>query len=108
MKNLLALLVILTCALRPLTAAPLGKPASPTGRTTETGVFLLMFDDSWPSHWQVAIPELQQRGLIANLLPLPGKGEYKVYAQKWGERIGRLRHGLWEPHHDPQRRFGSR
>jgi hypothetical protein len=48
-----------------------------------TGVFLLMFDDSWPSHWQVAIPELQKRGLIATFYINPGKGEYKVFAEKW-------------------------
>lgn len=83
MKNLLALLVVLTCALRPLAAAPLGETRVANWKDDRTGVFLLMFDDSWPSHWQVAIPELQQRGLIATFYICPGKGEYKVYAQKW-------------------------
>ncbi len=30
-----------------------------------TAAFLLMFDDSWPSHFQVAAPELAKRQMIA-------------------------------------------
>lgn len=83
MKNLLALLVVLTCTLRPLAAASPGETRVANWKDDRTGVFLLMFDDSWPSQWQVAIPELEQRGLIATFYICPGKGEYKVFAQKW-------------------------
>lgn len=52
-----------------------------------TAVFLLMFDDSWPSHWQVAAPELAKRGLIATFYICPAKGEFKVYAAKWEQEL---------------------
>src|SRR5690242_5484276 len=45
-------------------------------------VFLLMFDDSWPSHLQMAIPALSARGMTATFYINPGKGEYKVPALK--------------------------
>ena len=83
MKHLLPFFILLACTLRPLAAAPLGETRVANWKDDRTGVFLLMFDDSWPSHWQVAIPELEQRGLIATFYICPGKGEYKVFAQKW-------------------------
>ncbi|QIF01534.1 polysaccharide deacetylase family protein [Roseimicrobium sp. ORNL1] len=52
-----------------------------------TAVFLLMFDDSWPSHWQVAAPELVKRGLTATFYICPAKGEYKVHADKWEKEL---------------------
>ena len=42
-------------------------------------VFLLMFDDGWPSHWQVAAPELRKRG----------KGEFTKFARTWAEDVWR-------------------
>lgn len=73
----------MACVVRPVAAAPVGETRVANWKDDRTGVFLLMFDDGWPSHWQVAIPELEQRGLIATFYICPGKGEYKVYAQKW-------------------------
>jgi peptidoglycan/xylan/chitin deacetylase (PgdA/CDA1 family) len=49
--------------------------------------FLLMFDDSWPSHVQVAAPELVKRGLIATFYINPGKGEYLKFATDWQEKL---------------------
>lgn len=49
--------------------------------------FLLMFDDSWPSHVQVAAPELVKRGLIATFYINPGKGEYLKFAADWQEKL---------------------
>jgi len=46
-------------------------------------VFLLMFDDSWPSQWQVALPALVDRGLIATFYVNPGKGEFLKFKEKW-------------------------
>ena len=83
MKNPLALLAGLFCALQSLAAAPLGETRVANWKDDRTGVFLLMFDDSWPSHWQVAMPELQNRGLIATFYICPGKGEYKACQAKW-------------------------
>ena len=48
-----------------------------------TGVFMLMFDDGWPSHFQVAVPELEKRGLIATFYICPAKGEFKTQAKEW-------------------------
>jgi len=45
--------------------------------------FLLMFDDGWPSHWQVAVPELAKRHLTATFYIVPGKGEFKAFEKKW-------------------------
>ncbi len=56
-------------------------------RDDRTAAFLLMFDDSWPSHWQVAGPELAKRGLTATFYICPGKGEYKKFAQQWEETL---------------------
>ena len=48
-----------------LTSSVMAEPKPAVGHTRiarwkddSKGVFLLMFDDSWPSHWQVAAPEL--------------------------------------------------
>jgi lysophospholipase L1-like esterase len=46
-------------------------------------VFLLMFDDGWPSHWQVALPELQKRGMIGTFYIVPQKGEYTKFEGRW-------------------------
>ena len=51
--------------------------------------FLLMFDDSWPSHWQVAAPELAKRGMTATFYICPGKGEYLKFAKEWEETLWR-------------------
>jgi len=56
-------------------------------RDNRTAVFLLMFDDSWPSHFQVAVPELAKRGLTGTFYINPGKGEYKKFAQEWEEKV---------------------
>ena len=51
------------------------------------GVFLLMFDDSWPSHWQVAAPELAKRGMIATFYICPRKGGHQKFAKQWDETL---------------------
>ncbi len=50
-------------------------------------VFLLMFDDSWPSAFQVAAPELVKRDMIATFYICPGKGEYKVFKSEWENQV---------------------
>lgn len=83
---LAVLLTTLSVTLPRLAAAD--QPA--VGATTiarwqdnRTAAFLLMFDDSWPSHWQVAAPELVSRGMIATFYLNPGKGEFQKYHDKW-------------------------
>jgi hypothetical protein len=50
-------------------------------------VFLIQFDDSWPSHFEVAVPELVKRDMIATFYICPGKGEFKVFHAKWANEI---------------------
>ncbi len=52
-----------------------------------TAAFLLMFDDSYISHWQVAAPELVKRGMIATFYINPGKAEYQKFASKWEDEL---------------------
>ncbi|HSJ04389.1 MAG TPA: polysaccharide deacetylase family protein, partial [Verrucomicrobium sp.] len=80
-------------------AAPLGlaQDAAPTATVGETRIarwkddcsaaFLLMFDDSWPSHFQVAAPELVKRGMIATFYINPAKGEYQKFATEWQDKL---------------------
>lgn len=80
-----------------LSGAPLAAAAAPAADVGQTRIarwqddkaacFLLMFDDSWPSHWQVAVPELLKRGMIATFYINPGKGEYKQFAAKWEQEL---------------------
>jgi peptidoglycan/xylan/chitin deacetylase (PgdA/CDA1 family) len=69
-----------------------GKPAVGEIRVArwkddKTAAFLLMFDDSWPSHWQVAAPELLKRGMTATFYICPGKGEHQKFAKQWDETL---------------------
>jgi peptidoglycan/xylan/chitin deacetylase (PgdA/CDA1 family) len=54
-----------------------------------TAAFLLMFDDSWPSHFQVAAPALAARGMTATFYINPGKGEYRKFAGEWETNVWR-------------------
>ncbi|MGI5869940.1 MAG: polysaccharide deacetylase family protein [Kiritimatiellia bacterium] len=49
----------------------------------KTAAFMLMFDDSWPSHFQVAVPALEERNMTATFYINPGKGEYKACSNQW-------------------------
>ncbi len=67
-----------------------GAPATPAGEThvakwkgNKKAAFLLMFDDGWPSHWQVAVPELVKRGMVATFYIVPKKGEYSKFEKEW-------------------------
>src|SRR4051812_48377424 len=61
----------------------LGETRVARWKDDRTAAFLLMFDDSWPSHWQVAAPELAKRQMIATFYICPGKGEYLRFAKEW-------------------------
>jgi len=50
-------------------------------------VFLLMFDDSWPSQWQMAVPAIAQRKLTATFYICPGKGEFLKFKDKWAKDV---------------------
>ncbi|BCM24245.1 polysaccharide deacetylase family protein [Methyloradius palustris] len=58
-------------------------------KDNKSAAFLLMFDDSWPSHWQVVAPELLKRGMIATFYINPGKGEYQKFSDEWENKLWR-------------------
>jgi hypothetical protein len=49
----------------------------------KTGVFLLEFDDSCPSHLDKAIPELVKRDLVGTFYINPGNGQHTGRAKGW-------------------------
>ena len=67
-------------------AAP-GDTSVARWKDDRQAAFLLMFDDGWPSHWQVAVPELANRGMIATFYIVPEKGEFKKFEDKWRTEI---------------------
>ncbi len=83
-------LVLTVLALAGLSLAPFAIAADPVGTThvakwkdDRTAVFMLMFDDGWPSHFQVAVPELAKRDMVATFYICPAKGEFKQMAKEW-------------------------
>jgi peptidoglycan/xylan/chitin deacetylase (PgdA/CDA1 family) len=56
-------------------------------RDDRAAAFLLMFDDSCPSHFQVAAPELAKRNMVATFYINPGKAEYTKFAKEWAEKL---------------------
>ena len=68
------------CAGERAVAAPEDVPNAPGAtrvakwKDDKTAAFMLMFDDSWPSHFQVAVPALVERDMTATFYINPGKG----------------------------------
>ncbi|EDY20957.1 polysaccharide deacetylase [Chthoniobacter flavus Ellin428] len=89
-RVLLVSFLTLICILLPSLPCAHATSATPVGEThvakwkgNRKAVFLLMFDDSWPSHWQVAVPELVKRGMVATFYVVPRKGEYSKFEKEW-------------------------
>lgn len=85
LASMLAITGLVTTGL----AAP-GDARIAKWRDDRTAAFLLMFDDGWPSLWQVAAPELAKRGLTGTFYLNPAKGEYVKFAQEWEDKVWRL------------------
>lgn len=69
------------------TAEAPGATRIATWQDDRKAAFLLMFDDGWPSHWQVAVPELEKRGLIATFYVNPAKGEFAKFPKQWAAAL---------------------
>lgn len=82
MVNLRAWMVLLSLVL-PLSAAEPGSTRIATWRGDATATFLLMFDDSCPSHWQMALPAMNDRKLIGTFYINAGKAEFTKFRGKW-------------------------
>jgi len=77
------------CAIAGSAERPAGETRVATWKGDQAAAFLLMFDDSWPSHFQVAAPALAERGLTATFYINPGKGEYQKFAGEWETNVWR-------------------
>ncbi|HCD30851.1 MAG TPA: hypothetical protein DER01_00480 [Phycisphaerales bacterium] len=64
-----------------------GQTTIATWQDNHTAAFMLLFDDSWPSHFQVAIPALIERQMFGTFYLNPGKGEFTNYKNKWATEI---------------------
>lgn len=91
--SLMLLIGAMTCVpglVKTANAQQTPKPGSTTiakWQDNHTAAFMLMFDDSWPSHFQVAIPALIQRHMIGTFYINPGKGEFKHFKDKWANEL---------------------
>jgi len=56
-------------------------------RDDKKAAFLLMFDDSMPSHVKNVVPELTKRGMVGTFYVNPGKGEWKAFRAAWEHDI---------------------
>jgi peptidoglycan/xylan/chitin deacetylase (PgdA/CDA1 family) len=95
--GLLAGFVMLNVSLAPTEAQQTSAPTSQVGATRiaswkddKKAAFLLMFDDSIPSHFNTVIPELQKRGMGATFYVNPGRGEWLKFKDKWETEIPAL------------------
>ena len=79
----LLMIAVASLAATAFAADPVGTTRVAKWKDDRTAVFMLMFDDSWPSHFQVAVPELEKRGLIGTFYICPAKGEFKTQAKEW-------------------------
>ena len=78
---------LLVTSLTPASHAATGDSQVARWKDNRSACFLLMFDDSLPSAFQVAIPELVKRNMIATFYVNPGKLEWTSNAQQWETRI---------------------
>ncbi len=81
------MILMLTAVGSGMAAAAAGDTKVAKWKDDRTAAFLLMYDDGWPSLWQVAIPEMVKRGMIGTFYINPEKGEYKKFEKKWTEEI---------------------
>jgi peptidoglycan/xylan/chitin deacetylase (PgdA/CDA1 family) len=74
---------LLVTILAPALHAATGDSQVARWKDNRAACFLLMFDDSMPSAFQVAVPELVKRNMIATFYVNPGKIEWTSNAQQW-------------------------
>ncbi len=75
--------LFLAGGLVPSAHAAIGDSEVARWKDNKTACFLLMFDDSCPSHFQVAIPEMVKRGMIGTFYINPGGNSFKPNSDQW-------------------------
>src|SRR4051812_10994194 len=68
-------------------ADDIGKARIARWKDDKKAAFLLMFDDSIPSHIKVVYPELQKRGFIGTFFVNPGRGEWQPFRDQWEKEL---------------------
>lgn len=81
----------------PASPSPTAAGPTPTGGTANTtvanwknnatGAFVLEFDDSWPSHIDIAVPELTKRNLVGTFFINPGNYGFQARKSGW-QQVG--------------------
>lgn len=66
---------------------PIGQTRVAKWKDDRKAAFMLFFDDSMPSHVKNVVPELKARGFTATFYANPGKGEWKLFKDKWEKEI---------------------
>jgi peptidoglycan/xylan/chitin deacetylase (PgdA/CDA1 family) len=66
-----------------LPAAEIGATHVATWKDDKQVPFVLMFDDSMPSHVKTVLPELKRRNLIGTFYINPGSGHFKAHKVAW-------------------------
>jgi hypothetical protein len=85
-SSLLASALLFPRYLTPARAAT-GDSQVARWKDNKTACFLLMFDDSMMSAFQVAIPELVKRSMIGTFYVNPGKSEWTSNVSQWETNI---------------------
>jgi len=63
-------------------------------RNNKTAAVSLRFDDSHPSHIEIAVPALNKYGMVGTFLINPGKDIYKKYKDTWETEVIQSGHEL--------------
>lgn len=82
-----AFAALLSAAALPPAHAATGDSEVARWKDNKTACFLLMFDDSCPSHFQVAIPEMVKRGMIGTFYVNPGNQSFTSNSNQWTSLI---------------------
>ena len=86
----LSFAALLSAATLPPARAATGDSEVARWKDNKTACFLLMFDDSSPSHFQVAIPEMVKRGMIGTFYINPGSNSFTSNSNQWLKVIPQL------------------
>jgi peptidoglycan/xylan/chitin deacetylase (PgdA/CDA1 family) len=82
-RSLVSVLAFSLVASTCLHAASPGETRVAKWKDDKKAAFLVMFDDGWPSHHEVALPALVARQMVATFYICPAKGEFKAFQGKW-------------------------
>lgn len=83
LSNAACAVLVCLLAARGLPAAEIGATQVATWKDDKRAPFLMMFDDSVPSHVKIVLPELKKRNLIGTFYVNPGSGHYRAFTEAW-------------------------